>query len=343
MENITPTAVACPICQAPSRKFGTNRNGTQHYQCLTCKKTHSGKPAGPLGRMLLPLDKAILCVQLIVEGNSLRSTTRIARVNLRTVIDLLVMIGNRCESMLEARIRGVSVSDLELDEVWGFVAEKEKTRLQLHPERVDTGDCYCFSAVERNTKLVLAWHLGTRTPEDTAYFADKLAVATSGQFQVSTDGFTPYAHAVPAAMPTADFAQIIKQFSTKDDKKEGRYSLGVVIGTVKVPRHGSPDLKRVSTSHVERHNLTIRMQNRRMTRLTNAFSKKWENHQAAFGLQFAYYNFCRPHQTLTDATAGEGKKKRQTTPAMAAGIADHPWTLEELIRNSMPVNIPAAA
>ena len=331
MENITPTAVACPVCHAPSRKFGTNRNGTQRYQCLTCKKTHSGKAAGPLGRMLLPLDKALLCVQLIVEGNSLRSTTRIARVNLRTVIDLLVLIGERCELMLENRVRGVEAMDIEADEVWNYIFCKEKTRLRKFPDQVSIGDSYCFTAVERSSKLLLAWHLGTRTPEDTAYFADKLAMATNGRFQISTDGFTPYTTAIPAAMPTADFAQIIKQFSTKDDKKEGRYSPGVVIGTVKVPRHGNPDLAKVCTSHVERHNLTIRMGNRRMTRLTNAFSKKWENHQAALGLQFAYYNFCRVHMTL------------KTTPAVAAGIADHPWSLAELIRNSAVVAPPNVA
>ena len=179
--------------------------------------------------------------------------------------------------------------------------------------------------------MILAWHLGVRSPEDTAYFADKVAVATSGEFQISTDGFTPYTTAIPRAMPHSHFAQIIKQFSTKDDKREARYSPGVVIGTVKVPRHGSPVMKRVSTSFVERANLTIRMGNRRMTRLTNAFSKKWENHQAAFGLQFAYYNFCRVHLTL------------KTTPAVAAGIADHPWSIEELILNAAVVALPSVA
>ena len=200
---------------------------------------------------------------------------------------------------------------------------------------MDAGDAYTFTAVERETKLVLAWHVGTRTPEDTAYFADKLAIATSGKFQVTTDGFTPYATAIPAALPNTDFAQLVKNYATKEDGKESKYSPGEVTGTVKVVRHGSPDMEKVCTSHVERHNLTIRMQNRRMTRLTNAFSKKWENHELALALQFAFYNFCRAHETLTDATGGDGKAKRNTTPAMAAGLEDHPWTLEELIRNTM--------
>ena len=330
MDTATPS-LACPACKVPPRKHGKDAKGDQRYQCPVCKKTVTDVPAGPLGHMRLPLDKAVLCLQLIVEGNSLRSTTRIARVNLRTVIDLLVLVGERCEAMMEGRIVGVPVVDVQCDEVWGFVGEKEKTRMRKHPERTDTGDAYAFTAVERNSKLVLAWHLGTRTPEDTAYFADKLARATTGEFQVSTDGFTPYTTAIPGAMPHADFAQIIKRYSTKDDKREARYSPGVVIGTVKVPRHGNPNPARISTSHVERHNLTIRMGNRRMTRLTNAFSKKWANHQASLALTIAYYNFCRVHLTL------------KTTPAVKAGIADHPWTLEELVLNSAVVAPPGRA
>ena len=334
MESPISNPVACPACKATSRKFGTNRNGSQRFQCLTCKKTFSAPT--PLGTMRLPLDVAVLALQLIIEGNSLRSTTRIARVNLRTAIDLLVLVGERCETMLEGRIQGLPVVDVQCDEIWSFVGMKEKTRLRKHPELVDSGDCYCFTAIERETKLMLAWHVGIRTPEDTACFADKLAAATSGQFQVTTDGFTPYAHTIPAALPMADFAQLVKNYATKSDGRESKYSPGEVTGTVKLVRNGSPDMAKVCTSHVERHNLTIRMQNRRLTRLTNGFSKKWENHAAAFALQFAYYNFCRVHETLTDATKVEGKAKVKTTPAMAAGLADHPWTLEELVRNTMP-------
>jgi len=314
----------CPTCQVDARKFGKDRKGNQRYQCPTCKKTVTDVPAAPLGSMRLPLDKAVLCLQLLVEGNSVRSTTRIAKVNLRTVIDLLVLIGERCEAMMEGRIKGIQVIDVQCDEIWGFVGMKEKTRLMKHPELVDAGDVYTFTAIERESKLVLAWHLGTRTPEDTAYFADKLALATAGEFQISTDGFLPYKTAIPNALPQAHFAQIVKTFATKEDPKAARYSPGEVTGTVKTPRNGNPDPDRISTSRVERHNLTIRMGNRRMTRLTNAFSKKWENHQASLALTFAYYNFCRTHQTL------------KTAPAIKAGLTDHQWTLEELILNAMP-------
>ena len=321
----------CPACKIDCRKFGKDRKGNQRFQCLTCKKTFAEAPTRPLGDMRLPLDKAILCVQLLVEGNSVRATSRISKVAKRTILDLLLRVGDGCETLLSGRIQSMPVADVQCDEIWGFVGMKEKTRVRHHEGRDDVGDAYCFTAVERGTKLVLAWHLGTRSKEDTVFFAEKLADATTGRFQVTTDGFKPYATAIPNALPFADFAQLIKEYATKDDHK---YSPGEVVATIKKPVNGSPVDGKVCTSHVERHNLTIRMGNRRMTRLTNGFSKRWENHQASLALTFAYYNFCRPHQTLTQATREEGKRDVPTTPAMQAGLEDHPWTLEELIRNA---------
>ncbi len=312
----------CPACQVDATKFGKDRKGNQRYQCPTCKKTVTDIPVSPLGNMRVPMEDAVRALNMILEGVSIRATARLSGVNRGTVLDLIIKVGERCEVMLAGRIHGLPVVDVQCDEIWGFVGMKEKTRVAKHPELVDAGDAYCFTAIERESKLMLAWHLGTRTPEDTVYFADKLALATAGRFQVSTDGFKPYAHAIPAALPNADFAQVVKTFATKEDGKAARYSPGEVTGTVKTPRNGNPDPDRISTSHVERHNLTIRMQNRRMTRLTNAFSKKWENHELALALQFAYYNFCRVHQTL------------KMTPAMKAGLTDHPWTLEELVREA---------
>ena len=310
----------CPTCQAESRKFGKDRDGNQRFQCQACKKTFSDRAPNPLGAMRLDTDKAVLCLRLLVEGNSIRSTMRISGVNRTTVIGLLLLVGGRCERLLEGRILNLPVVDVQCDEVWGFVGMKEKTRRMKHPEAVDVGDAYCFTAIERETKLMLAWHLGTRSKEDTEHFAGKLAAATTGQFQVTTDGFKPYATAIPGALPLADFAILVKQYATKAD--EGRYSPGDVTGTVKTPCCGSPDAARVCTSHVERANLTIRMGNRRMTRLTNAFSKKWENHQASLALTFAYYNFCRVHSTI------------KMTPAMKAGIESAPWSLADLIQKA---------
>src|SRR5207253_1854939 len=155
------------------------------------------------------------------------------------------------------------------------------------------------------------------TADDAQDFACNLAYATQGNFQLTTDGFKPYQTAIPSLLKEVDFATLIKEYATKDD--EHKYSPGEVTGTKKTVCCGNPDPDRICTSHVERHNLTIRMQNRRMTRLTNAFSKKWANHRAALALHFAYYNFCRVHQTLKE------------TPAMAAGLEARPWTLRELV------------
>lgn len=313
----------CPACQTEARRFGKDRKGNQRYQCLTCKKTFADAPINPLGTMRIGMEKAVQCLQLLLEGVSVRSTMRITGTNRSTILDLMVMMGERCMHLLDGRIQNLPVVDVQCDEIWGFVRMKEKTRLREHPDMKDAGDAYCYVAMERETKLILAWHLGIRSTTDTELFADHLARATCGRFQISTDGYRPYATAIPAAMPQADFAQLIKQYA---DKNEGKYSPGEVTGTTKVIRKGVPDQDRICTSHIERKNLTIRMSNRRMTRLTNAFSKKWENHLAMLGLQFAYYNFCRKHMTL------------KTTPAVAAGLEEKPWTIEELILNTMKVS-----
>jgi transposase-like protein/IS1 family transposase len=311
----------CPSCQTEARRFGKDRDGNQRYQCVACRKTFSERAARPLGVMRLDMDKALAVLKLLVEGVSVRASMRISGVNRSTILDLLALIGERCEQMLDGRVSSVPVVDVQCDEIWGFVAMKEKTRLRKYPDEADIGDAYCFIGMERESKLILAWHLGRRSKEDTQEFADKLALATSGHFQVTTDGYRPYQTAIPASMPDVDFAQLVKVYATKDDH---RYSPGEVVGTDKTTCCGDPDPNRVCTSHIERQNLTLRMQNRRMTRLTNAFSKKWANHQASLALHFAYYNFCRVHSTL------------KRTPAMAAGLEDHPWTLRELVERSTP-------
>jgi transposase-like protein/IS1 family transposase len=309
----------CPACQNEARKFGKDRDGNQRFQCLTCRKTFADRPARPLGDMRIDMDKALKCLHLLVEGMSIRSTMRVTGTNRNTILDLLALVGGNCERLLAARLKSLPVNDVQVDEVWGFVGMKEKTRERFHEGQDEVGDAYCFIGLERNTKLVLAWHLGRRCKEDTIEFAHKLAAATTGQFQITTDGYKPYKTAVPAILPETDFAQLIKEYATKDDHK---YSPGEVIGTKKVVRNGHPDREKISTSHVERQNLTVRMGNRRMTRLTNAFSKKWANHRAMLALSFAYYNFCRNHMTLG------------TTPAIAAGLEAEVWTLQQLVEKS---------
>jgi transposase-like protein/IS1 family transposase len=317
----------CPTCQTEARKFGRDRDGNQRYQCMTCRKTFADRPARTLGDMRLDVDKALVALAHLVEGVSVRATMRLTGVNRNTILDLILLMGERCERLLAGRIKNMPVVDVQADEIWGFVGMKEKTRKRKDETMTEVGDAYTYVAIERGTKLILAWHLGIRSSEDTLAFAYKIADATTGQFQITTDGYRPYQTAIPAAMGNADFAQLVKQYATKGD--EGRYSPGEVTGTVKTPRNGTPDHDRISTSHIERQNLTIRMGNRRMTRLTNAFSKKWANHAAMLALGFAYYNFCRPHQTLTKQADGV-----KTTPAMKAGLEDHVWTLRELVDRS---------
>jgi transposase-like protein/IS1 family transposase len=317
----------CPTCQNEARKFGRDRAGNQRYQCQACRKTFSDRPARPLDEMRLPLDKALFCLQLLTEGNSIRATVRISGVAKDTVIALLVCVGEKCEIFLRERLQSVEAKDVQGDEIWGFVGMKEKTKTRKQLVGDDLGDAYCFVAIERTAKLILAWHLGKRDQMNTRIFLCEVERTTRGRIQLSTDGFKPYPPAVQLAFAERpiDHGILIKEYATKEDER--RYSPGEVVGTIKTPCCGNPDPDAICTSHVERHNLTMRMQNRRLTRLTNAFSKKWENHQAALGLYFAVYNFVRPHGTLTKSADG-----RKTTPAMQTGLTDHPWSLLELLQ-----------
>jgi len=268
--------------------------------------------------MRLPLDRALLCLQLLLEGNSVRSTERITGVHRDTILALLEVAGHRAEALLDSRIRAIRVRDVECDEIWGWVGMKEKNKT------IDTdllGDAYCFVGMERNTKLILAWHLGKRDQKATDAFIGKLRYATDGgRYQFTTDGFKPYISAVKLYLKgIVDFAQLVKVYSSPREGEQ-RYSPGDVVEAVPVPIMGLPVRNQICTSHIERQNLSIRMGMRRMTRLTNAFSKKWENLEAAYSLWFAYYNFCRVHQTL------------RISPAMEAGISDHLWSISELLQ-----------
>jgi len=315
----------CPTCQQEGRRFGKDRSGNQRYQCLACRKTFSDRPAKPLGEMRLPLDKALQCLELLAEGNSIRATSRISGVAKDTIITLLVSVGEQCAAFLHDRLVAIDASDVQVDEIWGFVGMKEKTKTRKGLRAEELGDAYCFVAIERTTKLVLAWLLGKRDRVNTEAFMEDVKASTRGRMQMTSDAFKPYAPTVRVVFGDdrpIDYGQLVKVYATKDDH---RYSPGEVAGTIKTPCCGDPDPDKICTSHVERHNLSMRMQNRRLTRLTNAFSKKWANHEAALGLYFAVYNFVRPHGTLSKAA------KQRTTPAMAAGLTDHPWTLLELL------------
>jgi IS1 family transposase len=256
----------------------------------------------------------------LIEGNSLSSTERITDIDRNTITKLLVLAGEKCEKIMGRLIVNVPVKDVQADEIWGFVQKKESHKLPWEENDNSIGDSYCFVAMERNYKLVLNFALGRRDQATTDAFIEGLRAATAPQrFQITTDGFQPYKSAITTTLSDrCDFAQLIKVYASPREGEQG-YSPADVVEALPKPILGEPDRAKICTSHVERQNLTIRMQMRRMTRLTNAFSKKWENLWAAYCLWFAFYNFCRIHQTF------------RVTPAMEAGIADHVWTLAELI------------
>jgi IS1 family transposase len=263
--------------------------------------------------------RLVLALRMLLEGNSVRSTERLTRIHRDTIIAAMVRAGEACERFLEMAIRRVPVSDVQVDELWGFVGCKQKLadRKGYGPER---GDAYCFVGIERHTKLILTWHLGKRCPEDTQTFAEKLWRATSARFQLTTDGYTPYLTAIPSVFgPRIDYATLVKVYGDPPQEEARRYSPPRITDTIATVRLGQPDKKRICTSHIERANKTLRMQIRRLTRLTDGHSKKWENHQAALALFFCYYNWCRVHSTLG------------TTPAVESGLTDHVWSVEELL------------
>jgi transposase-like protein/IS1 family transposase len=311
--------MTCHNCEIECTKSGKNRNGSQRFRCSKCGKKFSQEK--PLGTMYLPTAKAVAVLQLLLEGMSIRSAERITGIHRDTILRLLVVAGEKCERLLESKIQNVPVADVESDELWSFCFKKEGHKWANEAHRQDIGDAYCFVGMERNSKLILAWHLGKRTSGHTDVFIRKLANATAQKpYQLSTDGFKPYIKAVDKYLVPrgVDYGQIVKVYGS-DREGEQKYSPAEVVSAEIHPVLGLPDRNRICTSHIERQNLSIRMGMRRMTRLTNAFSKKWKNLKAAFALWFAYYNFCRVHKTL------------RVTPAMEAGIAQHVWSIGEML------------
>lgn len=272
------------------------------------------------------MDAGLLAIRLICEGNSVRSTARITGLHHRTILQLLIAAGERCQDLLSAVIQNVPATDVQCDEIWTYVFKKRAHRRGNEENFIEIGDAWIFVAIDRETKLVLTHELGKRTVRSATWFMRKLARATdpTQKFQLTTDGLPAYASAVGDVLghqgERVDYAQLIKIYAFDVPEEARRYSPPRLAEAIPTPVYGDPDEKKICTSHIERQNLTMRMCMRRLTRLTNAFSKKWSNLDAALALHFAYYNFCRGHLTLKGAT-----------PAMAAGIADRPWTLAELL------------
>jgi IS1 family transposase len=267
----------------------------------------------------LSTEKRIAVVRALVEGCSIRSVVRMTGVAKNTVVKLLCDLGAACAVTHAQLVVGLSPKHIQCDEIWAFCHAKQKNVPAEYQGVFGHGDVWTWTALDADTKLIISWYIGRRTGADARAFMYDLAVRIRNQPQLTTDGFTSYPEAVYAEFGNhVDYAQLYKTYAA-ERVGEARYSPAVCTGTRKVAVIGEPDPDHVSTSHVERQNLTMRMSMRRFTRLTNAFSKKVENLEHAVALHFMHYNFCRIHQTL------------RVTPAMTAGLSDRLWSIEDLI------------
>lgn len=266
-------------------------------------------------------------IRALVEGNSLRATARLTGVARNTVSNLLRDLGAHCKNHHDRYVRGVASKRIQADEIWAFAGAKEKN-VPLDEKGRGRGDCWTWTALDQDSKVMVAYRVGDRDAENANAFMMDLSERLSSRIQLSTDGLSIYRPAVEKAFKWngCDYSQLVKIFGM-DPAGERRYSPAVCLATEKTWVMGNPVTADVCTSHVERQNLTMRMQMRRFTRLTNAFSKKREFHLYAVALHYMYYNYCRPHMTLTKAAKGT-----KTTPAMSAGLADHMWTVEDLLK-----------
>jgi len=310
--------VTCHNCRTECRKFGKRQN-RQRYQCTRCRKVFTDARDNTLDGMYTSVDQAEMVLKLLLEGNSVSSVVRLTGIHQKTILKLMVLAGEKCERIMAAKVRNVQVRDVECDELWAFIGKKQK---RVRPEDdQNLGDAYTFVAIERHSKLVLNIAMGKRDQSTTNVFIEGVRHATaSAKFQITTDGFAPYRTAIPTTLhdKITGFAQLIKVYKAGTEG-EARYSPAEVSSVEVVPVAGQPDPERICTSIVERSNLSTRMGLRRFTRLTNGFSKKWENHWAAVACWFAFYNFCRVHKSL------------RVTPAMEAKITDHVWSVRELL------------
>lgn len=300
-------------------KSGKDRKGNQRFKCV-CGKTFIA-PHALAGRKTT-MSEAVKVLAMLLEGMSVRSCERITGIYHTTILNIMIEAGESCQRFMESTIVKHPAEYLELDEQWSFVGMKRKTAERLKRDPHVCGDRYVFTAIDRDTKLLLCWHTGQRNDVDTWSFADKLYAAVSGRPTINTDGWPSYTSAIPLTFrEQVDYAQVIKTFQSPAGERQAqaRYSPGSITAVEKKLVCGNVDLEKAGTSRMERFNLTTRMSVRRFTRLTNAHSKKNRNHDAMLGLYFAWYNWCRKHMTI------------KTTPAVAAGIATEQWTLERLL------------
>ena len=268
----------------------------------------------------LNTEKRAQIVALLVEGNSLRATSRISGVAFNTVLKFAADAGKAAAAYQDKALRNLPCKRVQVDEIWAFCYAKDKNVPEHLQGKQGVGSVWTWVAIDADSKLNVSWLVGSRDADDANLFIDDLASRLANRVQLTSDGHNPYLFAVDAAFGgKVDYSMLIKQYGPSPET-EKRYSPPVCVGADKRPVMGKPDPKHISTSYVERQNLTMRMSMRRFTRLTNAFSKKIENHAHSVALHFLWYNFGRIHKTL------------RVTPAMAAGVADSPWDYEDVVK-----------
>jgi IS1 family transposase len=269
----------------------------------------------------LPIATRALILHQLVEGASLRSISRIADVSINTVTKLLIDAGQVAAAYHDQNVRGLQTKRMQCDEIWSFCYAKEKNVETAKSAPEFAGDVWTWTALDAESKMMVSWHVGGRSADDALYLMEDVNSRVRSRMQLTTDGLTAYITAVENTFGTdVDYAQLVKHYGSEAGKSpEKRYSPAVCLGATKAPVTGTPDKKHISTSYVERQNLNMRMGMRRFTRLTNAFSKKIENHCHSLALYFLYYNFVRIHKTL------------KTSPAMAAGVSDRLWDMADIV------------
>jgi transposase-like protein/IS1 family transposase len=313
--------MTCHNCVVECKKAGKRSDGLQRYRCAQCGKTFSDRKQFGWTGHKQAIDECLsfLVLSLLAEGNSVRSASRISGVDKKTIMDMLLIAGEKCEALMADRVKGLLVSDVQADEIWGFVGKKRAKTSEFETE---VGDAWCFIGIERNTKLILSFEVGKRTVQTATIFITKLASATDPEqrFQLTTDGLSAYPYPVGNILgDRVDYSQLVKIYKNTTPEDQRRYSPAKCLGAVPNPIYGNPNPDLICTSHIERQNGSLRQWCKRLTRLTYAFSKKWAHHRAALAFHFAYYNFCRVHSSL------------RRTPAQAAGITDRAWGIKDLL------------
>ena len=272
------------------------------------------------GMNKLPAAKRAQVLTMLCEGSSMRSVSRVADVSINTVTKLLEDAGRACAEHHDATVRGVRAKRVQCDEIWAFCYAKEKNVETAKAAPEEAGDVWTWTALEADTKLIVSYLIGGRDAEYANEFMQDVAGRLANRVQLTTDGLKAYLSAVEGAFGAdVDYAQLVKLYGEVPEGAQGRYSPAECTGTKKTRIEGNPQRKHVSTSYVERQNLTMRMSMRRFTRLTNAFSKKAENHAHMVALYTTWYNFVRIHKTL------------RVAPAMAAGLSDRLWGMEDVV------------